>query len=101
MKSTRLWLLLGSLVAVAGPAIAQQPPIPVINADDSYVAQPPPAIEPGMKGYGTRGVDGRTLAEMLENCRDQARQLSAVEQARCEQLQRTLKNQPGNSADAS
>ena len=100
MKPTLLLLplLTASAAWFAGPVAAQSQSIPVQSADDSYVAQPRPPIEPDMRGYGTRGVEGRTLREMLDRCAAAAsRSAGAVEQARCEQLRRTVKNQPGNA----
>lgn len=67
-----------------------------------------PVTEPSVKGYGIRGVEGATLSEMLRRCAA-ARlgdialaegESQALFTARCEQLHRTLRNQPGNSARA-
>ncbi len=94
-----LVLLLVLLIMPIHRAFAEQPSIPSISADQSHVADPPKPIEPDMKGFGTRAVPGRTLNEMLEHCRAQRVSQDAVEQARCKQLLRTLKNQPGNTRD--
>jgi hypothetical protein len=84
-------------------ASAQNPAIPTLLADKSSAAKLPTPIEPDMKGYGTRGVQGRTLAAMLDSCRRPNSPLSKVEAARCDQLERALKAQPdatmGNSND--
>lgn len=92
--------LLIAALSVSDLSAAQSRDIPVQNADNSHVAQPPPPIEPDMKGYGTRGVEGRTLREMLDKCRNTSGMLNKAEQARCDQLLRTLKNQPGNDSSS-
>lgn len=83
-------------VSAAG-AVAQ--PIPVQKADDSRVRNPPRPLEPDVKGYGIRAVEGGTLDDMLTACKAPAVSSSAVrsaaERARCDQLLRTLKTQPG------
>ena len=96
MKST--WLAIFAITASA--VCAQQQKIPVQSADKTTVSKPPQPIEPNMKGYGTRGVEGATLDQMLSHCRQVGQPLSQVEKARCEQLLRSLDSQPGNS-DAS
>ena len=99
MKSTLLLLpLLTASAALSAGVAAQSRSIPVQSADDSHVARPRPPIEPDMLGYGTRGVEGRTLREMLGRCAAAAGSQTEVEQARCDQLRRTVKNQPGNDA---
>ncbi len=88
-----------AVTLLAGPSAAQSQSIPVQSADDSHVAQPRPPIEPDMRGYATRGVEGRTLREMLDRCAAIAiNSPDEVERARCDQLRRTVKNQPGNDA---
>lgn len=67
-------------------------------ADKSSVAKLPSPIEADMKGYGTRGVEGKTLAAMLSSCRQPSAPLSRVHAARCDQLERTLKTQPDGNA---
>lgn len=62
--------------------------------------------EPGMKGYGIRAVEGGTLAEMLDRCAAADRgaaplapgESPALLTARCDQLRRSLRTQPGNTA---
>jgi len=62
--------------------------------------------EPGLKGYGIRAVEGATLPEMLGRCaaadRGEASLASgetpALLAARCDQLRRSLRTQPGNTA---
>lgn len=62
--------------------------------------------EPSVKGYGIKGVTGATLSDMLGRCADARRggfalaegESPALFKARCDQLHRTLRNQPGNSA---
>ncbi len=94
--------VLVALIVPAQPSFAQQQPsIPSVNADESHVLNPPQPIEPDMKGFGTRAVEGHTLDEMLRTCRARPSPPSAVEQARCEQLLRTMKNQPGNNYESS
>ncbi len=91
--------LLVALVLPIQPSFAQQQPsIPTMSADESHVTDLSKPIEPEMKGFGTRAVEGRTLDEMLRNCDARRESQSAVEKARCEQLVRTLKNQPGNTS---
>ena len=100
MKHTSF--LLSAFLAVgtiSDTAAGQSPAIPVQSADDSHVVRPRPPIEPDMLGYGTRGVEGRTLREMLDRCAAAAsRPDDEVENARCDQLRRTVRNQPGNDA---
>ncbi len=90
--------LLFALIVPIQSSFAQQPSVPAVSADNTQVANPPAPIEPDMKGYGTRGVEGRTLSEMLDKCRSAAGSMGEVEKARCDQLRRTVKNQPGNAA---
>lgn len=71
--------------------------IPVQTAEQSHVKHLPAIIEPDVKGFGTRGVEGQTLDEMLDRCKSTATSATAVEKARCQQLKRTLKNQPGGT----
>ncbi|MEE7464955.1 hypothetical protein MFUR16E_29060 [Methylobacterium fujisawaense] len=62
--------------------------------------------EPGMKGFGIRAVEGRTLPEMLGRCAAADRGEAALApgetpellSARCDQLRRSLRTQPGNTA---
>ena len=69
-------------------------------------AQAQAVTEPGMKGYGIRAVDGRTLTEMLGRCAAADRgeadlapgETPALLAARCGQLRRSLRTQPGNTA---
>lgn len=82
------------LASFASLASAQKSQIPTQLADKSAVATPPAPIEPGVKGYGTRGVEGKTLTSMLDSCRRPSSPLSKVQAARCDQLERTLKTQP-------
>lgn len=64
-----------------------------------------PVTEPSLKGYGIKGVDGATLAEMHERCARAARgdaepagdESQALLRARCDQLARSTHNQPGNA----
>ena len=86
------------LAGMAGSSVAADQQIPVMKAEDSRAANPPPPIEPGTKGYGVRAVDGRTLGDMQERCRTADASRPAAEQARCDQLQRTLRTQPGNAS---
>lgn len=79
---------------IAAPAAAQR--IPTMIADKSKAKSPSAPIEPGVRGYGTRGVEGSTLAEMKARCVE-AGSLDAVKAARCDQLRRTLKTAPGNA----
>ena len=73
--------------------------IPVMKAEDSRALVPPSKIEPDVKGYGTRAVEGRTLGEMKARCAASAASMSRVEAARCDQLRRTRRTQPGNTAE--
>lgn len=69
-------------------------------------AQAQAVTEPGMKGFGIRAVEGRTLAEMLDRCAAADRGEAALASgetpellaARCDQLRRSLRTQPGNTA---
>lgn len=71
-----------------------------------WSAQAQVVTEPGMKGFGIRAVEGRTLSEMLGRCADADRgeaslapgETSALLAARCDQLRRSLRTQPGNTA---
>lgn len=88
-------LALLALVAAPGDAWSQDRPPP-----DPAAGMP--SIEPGLKGFGVMAVEGTTLQEMLARCR-QARVSGegddvSVAVARCDQLRRTLRNQPGNTA---
>jgi hypothetical protein len=64
--------------------------------------------EPSLKGYGIKGVAGASLSEMLARCAAAGRGEAALAegetqpllQARCAQLRRSLRNQPGNGARA-
>ena len=94
LKSAIVVLALAPLLAAS--AFAQS--IPTMKAEASRVARPPPTIEPGVKGYGIHAVEGATLDEMKARCSTAAAARSAVEAARCEQLRRTMKTQPGNTA---
>ncbi len=97
MKRTASGVIM--LVAAFGSIVqAQKEKIPTQLADKSAVAKPPSPIEPDMKGYGTRGVEGNTLAAMLGSCRRPSAPLSRVQAARCDQLERTLKTQPDGNA---
>jgi hypothetical protein len=88
---------LAGLILVAVPVVAQcqdrPPPDPAAGVAP---------IEPGLRGFGVMPVDGRTQQEMLSRCR-QVRANGAggndpVAEARCDQLHRTIRNQPGNAA---
>ena len=71
--------------------IATQPA--TADPDRAYVP------EPGVKGYGIRGVEGATLADMLASCAATHADSTPEEQLhrqRCAQLRRSLRNQPGN-----
>ena len=92
MKSIRLVIFALTALTVS----AQQQTVPVQSADKSTISNPPHPIEPNLKGYGTRGVEGTTLVQMVSHCRS-AHALSQLERARCEQLLRSLNSQPGNS----
>lgn len=74
----------------------QGPQLPTIVADQSKAKSPPAPIEPGVRGYGTRGIEGHTLPEMKTACAADRRS-DAVLVARCDQLRRTLKTTPGNT----
>ncbi len=87
-------ILLPAYLAFAVIAGAQSKPVPVESADKSSALNPPTPIEPGMKGYGTRQVEGKTLPAMLAHCKDEAASLSHVEAARCDQLHRMMTAQP-------
>ena len=66
------------------------------------------AAEPGLKGYGIKGVEAPTLDAMLARCDAAARGAAPLEAgetpallaARCGQLRRSLHTQPGNSPHA-
>lgn len=75
---------------------AKMPDIPAMIADKSNAKAPPAPIETNMRGYGTRGVNGRTLSDMKASCAISAG-LDAVHAARCDQLRRTLQTSPGNT----
>jgi hypothetical protein len=109
----KYWQALGvALVGVVAgtPAMAQmkmpmdmsaqtkpeKPSIPAMIADKSKAKSLPLPIEIGMRGYGTRTVDGQTLAEMKSRCVASGA-MSAIETARCDQLRRTMKTVPGNT----
>ena len=56
----------------------------------------------GPKGYGVEPVSGDSLSAMLARCSRPGSQAAGVERdrslgAECDQLHRTLHNQPGNS----
>ncbi|WP_237482754.1 hypothetical protein [Lichenibacterium dinghuense] len=61
--------------------------------------------EPDLKGFGVKGVTGATLADMLARCSAAGHGAAPLEKgetpalldARCAQLRRSLKTQPGNS----
>ena len=71
-------------------------------------ARAEPVTEPGLKGYGIKGVEAPTLAAMLARCAAAARGAAPLEAgetpalvaARCDQLRRALHTQPGNSPRA-
>lgn len=58
-------------------------------------------IEPGLRGFGVLPVEGASLREMLSRCRQAhasgSRGEDPVTEARCDQLRRTIRNQPGNA----
>lgn len=87
-------LLAATIVTFTLPAQAQT--IPTIVADMSKAKAPAPPIEPGIRGYGTRGVEGDSLVEMKSSCAATI-SLSPVKAARCDQLRRTLRTQPSNT----
>ena len=82
------------MVATAGFLVAAT--LPAVS-----IAQTMPA--PPSAGYGVAGVPGDTLAEMRANCAaSRARgEKHGGMAARCEQLDRTQRNQPGNAASVS
>jgi hypothetical protein len=92
MKNNLIMAL--TLAAVSGLAGAQMAKIPVQSADKTTVTKPPVPVESDMKGFGVRGVEGKTLADMLNFCRKPPASMSRVQTARCDQLWRTLKTQP-------
>ena len=94
MKNFVAALCIGTSATLWAAGAAAQS-IPVMKAEDSRVGNPPATIEPGVKGYGIRAVEGRTLDEMRQRCNAASAARSALEQARCDQLRRTLKTQPG------
>ncbi|NPD66024.1 hypothetical protein HN018_03365 [Lichenicola cladoniae] len=58
--------------------------------------------QPGLKGYGVEPVSGDSLSTMLARCSQSRPQVVGVDRgtsldAECNQLHRTLHNQPGNS----
>ncbi|KOX47861.1 hypothetical protein ADL19_21415 [Streptomyces purpurogeneiscleroticus] len=69
-------------------------------------AQAQAVTEPGMKGFEIRAVEGSTLPEMLGRCTAADRgeaslapgETPALLAARCDQLRRSLRTQPGNTA---
>lgn len=83
------------LVAFPGVARCQDRPPP----DPAAGVAP---IEPGLRGFGVMPVEGATLQEMLSRCRhvraSGAGSGDPVTEARCDQLRRTVRNQPGNAA---
>ena len=91
-------LLLACTLNAAQQTPAQQTKIPVVSADSTGVPQPPKPIEPGVKGYGTRGVEGETLSDMVRSCQVQT-QRTRLLAARCDQLKRSLKTQPDGTVD--
>lgn len=64
-----------------------------------------PAMEPSLKGYGIKAVDGETLAHMRDRCARASQgdaalmegETPALLKARCDQLKRTTRTQPGNT----
>lgn len=89
LTSVLLFCFIGS--ALIG--FAQESKVPAISADNTLVEHPPRPTEPGMKGYGTRGVEGKTVTEMLASCQAHL-PLTRLQAARCDQLKRSLKAQP-------
>jgi len=85
------------MVASLSFASAQKAAIPTKLADKSSAAKLPTPIELDIKGYGTRAVQGNSLAAMLDSCHRPSSPLSKVQAARCDQLERTLKTQPDGS----
>jgi hypothetical protein len=88
---------LAGLMLIAVPVAAQSQDRP--PPDPAAGVAP---IEPGLRGFGVRAVEGSTQQEMLSRCR-QVRANGAggndpVAVARCDQFQRTIRNQPGNAA---
>lgn len=77
------------------PMASEKPKIPTISADQSKAKSLPSPAERGLRGYGTKAVEGGTLAEMKTRCAASA--VSAIEIARCDQLRRTLQTTPGNT----
>jgi hypothetical protein len=77
------------------PPASEKPKIPTISADRSKAKSLPRPAESGMRGFGTRAVEGGTLAEMKARCA--ASGLSTIEMARCDQLRRAFKTTPGNT----
>jgi hypothetical protein len=82
-------------MAMPAPSASEKPKIPTISADQSKAKLLPSPAESGMRGYGTKAINGQTLAEMKTHCA--AAVLGAVEAARCDQLHRTQKTTPGNT----
>lgn len=98
-RSRFLCYLCGSLallllVTAPGDVWSQDRPPP-----DPAAGVPP--IEPGLKGFGVMAVEGRTLQEMLSRCKQAQAggksDVGPVAAARCDQLRRTIRNQPGNT----
>ena len=64
--------------------------------------------EPSLKGYGIKGVEAPTLPAMMARCAAAKRGSAPLEEgetpallaARCDQLRRSVHNQPGNSPSA-
>lgn len=91
MKLTSV--LLFCFIGSASIGFAQESKVPAISADNTPVQHPPRPTEPGLKGYGTRGVEGKTVTEMLASCQTRVT-LTRLKAARCDQLKRSLKAQP-------
>lgn len=96
MKSALVLAL--CLSAALATVLAQQTNVPTVSADNTSVVHPPQPLEPDMKGYGTRGVEGKTLADMLASCKAPT-QLSRVQASRCAQLRRSMKTQPDGTVE--
>lgn len=70
--------------------------IPSVNADNTAVANPPAPAEPNFRGYGVKGIKAATLTDMQRACVGVPGE-ATVQRARCDQLRRTMRTQPGNS----
>lgn len=80
----------------------------IVATTGASVALAQPVTEPSLKGYGIKAVDGETLANMRDRCARAALgeaklmegETPALLKARCDQLARSMHNQPGNTRRA-